>query len=115
MHKRYASPSLLERGFQLSRSSSHAATSNLPGYHTSALVAMDKSSSVASGESLSSGSHAFSQLKPPEQFSERSLESVLNSSKQKVSAIESLLKGVSLSGKLRNSSSHSTSLDLGII
>lgn len=104
MHKRYASPSLLERGFQLSRSSSHAATSNLPGYHTSAIFSMDKSSS-----------HALSQIKQPENFSERSLESVLNSSKQKVSAIESLLKGVNISGKLRNSSAHSTSLDLGII
>lgn len=104
MHKRYASPSLLERGFQLPRSSSHAATSNLPGYHVSAIVPMDKSSS-----------QALSQIKPPENFSERSLESVLNSSKQKVSAIESLLKGVSISGKLRNSCAHSTSLDLGII
>lgn len=69
-----------------------------------AVAAMDKSSS-----------HALSQIKPPDKFSERSLESVLNSSKQKVSAIESLLKGVNISGKLRNSSAHSTSLDLGII
>lgn len=65
-----------------------------------AVAAMDKSSS-----------HALSQIKPPDKFSERSLESVLNSSKQKVSAIESLLKGVNI----RNSSAHSTSLDLGII
>ncbi|XP_020591401.1 CLIP-associated protein-like isoform X2 [Phalaenopsis equestris] len=114
MHKRYASPSLLERGLQLSRSSSHAGTANLPGYQTSAIVAMDRSSSLASRESLSAGSHAFSQLKPLEKYSERSLESVLNSSKQKVSAIESLLRGVNISGKQRNSSAHSTSLDLGV-
>lgn len=67
-----------------------------------AVAAMDKSSS-----------HALSQIN--DKFSERSLESVLNSSKQKVSAIESLLKGVNISEKLRNSSAHSTSLDLGII
>lgn len=113
MHKRYTSPSLLERGLQLPRSSSHAATSNLPGYNTSAIVAMDKSS-VAPGESHSAGIHTLSQLKPLEKYSERSLESVLNSSKQKVSAIESLLRGVSISGKQSNSSAHSTSLDLGI-
>lgn len=114
VHKRYASPSVLERGLQLSRSSSHGVTSNLPGYNTSAIVAMDKSFSVVPGELLSAGSNDFSQLKLLEKYSERSLESVLNSSKQKVSAIESLLRGVSISGKQSNSSAHSTSLDLGV-
>uniref|UniRef100_A0A804RGB5 TOG domain-containing protein n=1 Tax=Zea mays TaxID=4577 RepID=A0A804RGB5_MAIZE len=45
--------------------------------------------------------------------SERSLESVLSSSKEKVSAIESLLKGVSMSGQ-NFSAARSTSLDLGV-
>ncbi|ONK73971.1 uncharacterized protein A4U43_C03F1470 [Asparagus officinalis] len=54
LHKRYASPSLRERGAQLSRAPSHVPTSNIPGYGTSTIIAMDMSSTVASGPSLSS-------------------------------------------------------------
>ncbi|KAG0449558.1 hypothetical protein HPP92_027229 [Vanilla planifolia] len=114
IHKRYASPSVRERGLQLSRVPSQTVVTNVPGYGTSAIVAMDKSSSVASGIVFSSGAGALSRMKPLEKGSERSLESMLQASKQKVSAIESLLRGVSLSGKQRNSSTHSTSLDLGV-
>ncbi|ONK70885.1 uncharacterized protein A4U43_C04F2530 [Asparagus officinalis] len=112
LHKRYASPSLRERGAQLSRAPSHAPTSNIPGYSTSAIIAMDRSSTVA--PSLSSGSLLSSQLKPPGNSSERSLESMLHSSKQKVSAIESLLRGINISDKSKSSITHSTSLDLGV-
>ncbi|PKU83203.1 CLIP-associated protein [Dendrobium catenatum] len=112
IHKRYASPLLRDRGLQPSRVPSHAVTVNVPGFSTSAIVAMDRSSSVTSGMSLSTGTHALSQMKLREKGSERSLESMLQASKQKVSAIESLLRGVSLSDKQRNSSTHSTSLDL---
>ncbi|KAJ6843114.1 CLIP-associated protein [Iris pallida] len=113
-HKRYASPSLRERGVQLSRASSYAPTSSVPGYGTSAIVAMDKSSSIASGTSLSSSSLLLAQTKPLGNASERSLESMLHASKQKVSAIESLLRGVNISGKQKSSLTHSTSLDLGV-
>ncbi|KAH0451999.1 hypothetical protein IEQ34_019298 [Dendrobium chrysotoxum] len=114
IHKRYASPLLRDRGLQPSRVPSHAVTVNVPGFSTSAIVAMDRSSSVTSGMSLSTGTHALSQTKLREKGSERSLESMLQASKQKVSAIESLLRGVSLSDKQRNSSTQSTSLDLGV-
>lgn len=112
IHKRYASPSLRERGVQLSRAPSHA-TTQLPGYGTSAIVAMDKSATIPSEPSLSSTTLLLSQSKTFGKSSERSLESVLNASKQKVSAIESLLKGVSISDKQNFSVARSTSLDLG--
>ncbi|KAG1362495.1 CLIP-associated protein [Cocos nucifera] len=114
MHKRYASPSLRDRGTQLSRAPSHASTPSIPGYGTSAIVAMDKSASIASGTPLSSGGLLLSQSKPLGKSSERSLESMLHASKQKVSAIESLLRGANISEKHNSSSSHSTSLDLGV-
>ncbi|XP_020575182.1 CLIP-associated protein-like isoform X2 [Phalaenopsis equestris] len=114
MHKRYSSPLLRDRGSQPSHAPSHAAAVNVPGFGTSAIVAMDRSSSLTSGMSLSIGSHALSQTKQLEKHSERSLENMLQASKQKLSAIESLLRGVSLSEKQRNSSTQSTSLDLGV-
>ncbi|PKA56536.1 CLIP-associated protein [Apostasia shenzhenica] len=114
MHRRYASPSIHERGLPVSRSAAHASAIAAPGYGASTTVAMDRSSSVASGFSFSVSSRALSQAKPPEKGSERTLESVLNSSKQKVSAIENLLRGVGISEKQRNSTVHSTSLDLGV-
>jgi CLIP-associating protein 1/2 len=40
---------------------------------------------------------------------------VLNSSKEKVSAIESLLKGASISDRQNLSTARSTSLDLGML
>ena len=114
VHKRYASPSLRDRVAQPSRAPSHASGTHVPGYGTSAIVAMDKSAAISSDSSFSSNSLRLSQSKTIGRSSERSLESVLNSSKEKVSAIESLLKGVSISGQ-NFSSARSTSLDLGIV
>ncbi|URD77432.1 HEAT repeat family protein [Musa troglodytarum] len=113
LHKRYASPSLRERGMQLTHAPSRTTITSVTGYGTSAIVAMDKSATVSKGTSLSSASF-LSQSKTLEKNTERTLESVLHSSKQKVSAIESLLKGVSLSGKQNFSSASLTSLDLGV-
>ncbi|PAN39004.1 hypothetical protein PAHAL_7G213300 [Panicum hallii] len=113
VHKRYASPSLRDRVAQPSRASSHASGTLVPGYGTSAIVAMDKSAAISSDSSFSSNSLRLSQSKTIGRSSERSLESVLNSSKEKVSAIESLLKGVSISGQ-NFSTARSTSLDLGV-
>ncbi|KAG8071455.1 hypothetical protein GUJ93_ZPchr0006g44838, partial [Zizania palustris] len=93
MHKRYPSPSLREKGAQLSRVSSHASGTHFTGYNTSVIVAMDKSAALSSESSLSSSSLLLSQSKTIGRSTERSIESVLSSSKQKVSAIESLLKG----------------------
>ncbi|KAJ0963664.1 hypothetical protein J5N97_028786 [Dioscorea zingiberensis] len=114
VHKRYASPSLRDRGVQLSRAQSHGATPSLPGYGTSAIIAMDKSTSTISGSSVSSGNLLLSHTKPLGKGPERSLESVLNASKQKVSAIESLLRGVNLSDKQNSTVVRSSSLDLGV-
>uniref|UniRef100_A0A0D9YUZ9 TOG domain-containing protein n=1 Tax=Oryza glumipatula TaxID=40148 RepID=A0A0D9YUZ9_9ORYZ len=111
LQKRYPSPSLCEKGVQLSRASSHASGTHLAGYSTSAIVAMDKSAAISSESSLSSRS-LLSQSKTIGRTAERSIESVLSSSKQKVSAIESLLKGVS--GRQNFSAMRSTSLDLGV-
>ncbi|XWS76152.1 hypothetical protein CRYUN_Cryun01aG0151900 [Craigia yunnanensis] len=108
MHRRHASPSLRDRNIQMSFTSQTSATSNIPGYGTSAIVAMDRTSSLSSGTSLSSGIN-LSQLKPLGKGAERTLESVLYASKQKVSAIESMLRGRDISEKQR-----STSLDLGV-
>ncbi|KAI0522493.1 hypothetical protein KFK09_004872 [Dendrobium nobile] len=74
---------------------------------------MDRSSRVTSAMSLSIGTPALSRMKLGEKGSERSLESMLQARKQKVSAIERLLRGVRLSDKQRNSSKQSTSFDLG--
>ncbi|XP_077250889.1 CLIP-associated protein-like [Tasmannia lanceolata] len=113
IHRRHASPSVRERGVQLQRTQSHT-PSNLPGYGTSAIVAMDRSASITSGTSLSSGSTLLSQTKPIGKSTERSLESVLHASKQKVTAIETMLRGFNISEKHNSSVTHSTSLDLGI-
>ncbi|KAF9612294.1 hypothetical protein IFM89_038864 [Coptis chinensis] len=43
VHRRYASPSLHDRGVQSLRTPSQTPTSNVPGYGTSAIVAMDRS------------------------------------------------------------------------
>ncbi|KQJ83476.1 CLIP-associated protein isoform X2 [Brachypodium distachyon] len=112
VHKRYASPSLRERVVQPSRATSHASGTHIPGYGTSAIVAMDKSAAISSDPSLSLNNLRLSQSKTSSRISERSLESVLSSSKEKVSAIESLLKGVSISDRQNFSVARSTSLDL---
>uniref|UniRef100_A0A453CE06 TOG domain-containing protein n=1 Tax=Aegilops tauschii subsp. strangulata TaxID=200361 RepID=A0A453CE06_AEGTS len=114
VHKRYASPSLREKVMQPSRTSSHASGTHMPGYGTSAIVAMDKSAAISSDSSLPSNHLRLSQSKTTSRVSDRSLESVLSSSKEKVSAIESLLKGVSISDRQNFSVARSTSLDLGV-
>lgn len=107
MHRRHASPALRERSSQMSTNSQTSVSSTLPGYGTSAIVAMDRKASVTSGPSFSSG--LFSSQASVGRSTERSLESVLNASKQKVTAIESMLRGLDISEKGR-----SVSLDLGI-
>ncbi|KAL3517765.1 hypothetical protein ACH5RR_020354 [Cinchona calisaya] len=107
IHKRHASPSVRERSSHMSNTS-HTSAPNLPGYGTSAIVAMDRSTSLSSGASLVSGLF-LSQAKTSTKGTERSLESVLNASKERVNAIESMLRGLNLSEKSRSSS-----LDLGV-
>jgi CLIP-associating protein 1/2 len=114
VHKRHASPSLRDRVAQPSRASYHSSGTHIPGYGTSAIVAMDKSAAISSNSSFSSNNLRLSQSKTIGRGSERSLESVLNSSKEKVSAIESLLKSASVSDRQNFSAARSTSLDLGI-
>ncbi|KAK2455175.1 CLIP-associated protein [Trifolium repens] len=106
-HRRHASPSVRDR------SGPTSSTPNLTGYGTSAIIAMDRSSSLSSGTSMSSGV-LLSQAKPLGKGTERSLESVLHASKQKVSAIESMLRGLDLSNKHNSSALRSSSLDLGV-
>lgn len=113
MHRRHASPSVRDRGAHLSFTSQTSTASNLSGYGTSAIVAMDRSSNLSSGASLSSGL-LLSQAKSLNKGTERSLESVLNASKQKVSAIESMLRGLEISDKQNPSTLRSSSLDLGV-
>lgn len=113
IQKRCASPSLRERGMQLARAPSHTSTRNIPGYGTSAIVAVDKSASITSGTSLSLGSLVPSQTKPTGNAFERSVESALHASIQKVSAIKSLLRGASISEKQNSSIACSNSLDIG--
>ncbi|XP_065873538.1 CLIP-associated protein [Euphorbia lathyris] len=112
LHRRHASPSVRDRGAQLSFTPHASTTSNLPGYGTSAIVAMDRTSSLSSGVSLSSG--LMSQAKNLNKGTERSLESVLHASKQKVTAIESMLRGLEISDKQNPSALRSSSLDLGV-
>ncbi|XP_054805002.1 CLIP-associated protein isoform X2 [Prosopis cineraria] len=109
IHRRHASPSIRDRGALPSLSSQASAPSSLPGYGTSAIVAMDRSSSLSSGASVSSG---ITQAKSLGKVTERSLESVLHASKQKVTAIESMLRGLDLSDKHNSSALRSSSLDL---
>ncbi|KAJ0098184.1 hypothetical protein Patl1_27627 [Pistacia atlantica] len=95
MHRQHASHSLRDRGGKMSFTSHVSASSNLRGYGTSTMVVMDISSSLFSGTSLLSGL-LLSQTKSLNKGSERSLESVLHASKQKTTAIESMLRGSSL-------------------
>ncbi|XP_019444405.1 PREDICTED: CLIP-associated protein-like isoform X1 [Lupinus angustifolius] len=112
IHRRHASPSVRDRGGTMSLPSQAAAPSYLSSYGTSAIVAMDRSSSLSSGTSISSGV-LLSQAKSLGKGTERTLESVLHASKQKVSAIESMLRGLDLSDK-HNLSQRPSSLDLGV-
>ncbi|KAI4319340.1 hypothetical protein MLD38_032947 [Melastoma candidum] len=108
MHRRHASPSVRDRGAQTSYNAHASAHTSLPGYGTSAIVAMDRTASLQSTASLPSGLF-LSQTKSLSKGSERSLESVLNASKEKVTAIESMLRGLDVSEKQKSSS-----LDLGV-
>lgn len=113
IHRRYASPSLRERGTQPPKGAlQSSAQSSLPGFGTSSIVAMDRTTGLNSGASLFSGSQLLSQAKTVGKSSERSLESVLQASKQQVTAIESMLKGLDISDKhtLARSATH----DLGM-
>nr|GLL33242.1 CLIP-associated protein-like [Ipomoea trifida] len=112
IHRRHASPSLRERSSHMLAPQA-SASPHLPGYGTSAIVAMDKSATLPPGASISSGL-LLSQSKPAATGSERSLESVLHASKQKVSAIESLLKGLDTSEKTRSSSLDLVSPSAGV-
>ncbi|KAJ8616826.1 hypothetical protein MRB53_036198 [Persea americana] len=112
-NKRYASPSFRERGRQLPRTRAQTHATNLSGYGTSAIVAMDRSATIAQRTALSSGSLFLAQPKLSEKGTERSLESMLHASKQKVTAIESMLRAVNISEKLNSAATHSSSLDLG--
>ncbi|XP_031483143.1 CLIP-associated protein isoform X1 [Nymphaea colorata] len=114
IHRRYASPTLRERGVQQMHGlTQRSAQSNVPGFGTSSIVAMDRSTNLPSGASLLSGSQLLSQAKAAGRGTERSLESVLQASKQQVTAIESMLKGLDFSEKC-NLAKRSTSLDLGV-
>ncbi|KAJ6956573.1 CLIP-associated protein [Populus alba x Populus x berolinensis] len=113
LHRRHASPSIRDRSAQTSFTPQASAASHVPGYGTSAIVAMDRTSSLSSGTSLSSGL-LLSQAKSLGKGTERSLESVLHASKQKVTAIESMLRGLELSDKQNPSALRSSSLDLGV-
>ncbi|XP_039116777.1 CLIP-associated protein-like isoform X3 [Dioscorea cayenensis subsp. rotundata] len=115
VHKRYASPSLRERGVQVPCAQAYAVPPSVPGYGTSAIVAMDKSTSTHSGSTVSFSSVLLAQTKPFSNSSERNLESVLDASKQKVSAIENLLRGVNLAGRQNSSVAHSSGLNLANI
>uniref|UniRef100_A0A2P2MUJ3 CLIP-associated protein isoform X1 n=2 Tax=Rhizophora mucronata TaxID=61149 RepID=A0A2P2MUJ3_RHIMU len=113
LHRRHASPSLRERNARISLASQASTPPNFPGYGTSAIVAMDRTSSLSSGTSLSSGL-LLSQAKSLGKGTEHSLEIMLNASKQKVTAIESMLKGLEVSDKQNPSTLRSSSLDLGV-
>nr|APT37048.1 CLIP-associated protein B1 [Gossypium hirsutum] len=108
MHRRHASPSVRDRNVKMPISSQSSNSAHLPGYQTSAIVAMDRTSTLSSGTPLTSGLN-LSQSKSLGKGAGRTLESVLHASKQKVSAIESMLRGLDISQKQR-----STSLDLGV-
>ncbi|KAL8191903.1 hypothetical protein R6Q57_028634 [Mikania cordata] len=107
IHRRHASPSLRDRNPQTSINTQNSSSTNLAGYGTSAIVAMDRNASLPSVPSHSSGLFS-SQSNSINKTTERSLESMLHSSKQKVTAIESMLRGLD-SGRVRSSS-----LDLGV-
>ncbi|KAI3694364.1 hypothetical protein L1987_77329 [Smallanthus sonchifolius] len=108
IHRRHVSPSLRERNPQISLNTQNSSSSSsLAGYGTSAIVAMDRNASLPSAASHSSGLFS-SQSNSISKGTERCLESVLQASKQKVTAIESMLRGLD-SGRVRSSS-----LDLGV-
>nr|GMD73114.1 CLIP-associated protein-like [Ipomoea batatas] len=111
IHKRHASP-FRDRSLRTVTPQT-SASSHRPGSGTSAIVAMDRTASLPTATSLSSGL-LLSQMKPVATGTTRSLESVLHASKQKVSAIESLLKGRDASGKIRSSSLDLVLLPAGV-
>eukprot|EP00252_Welwitschia_mirabilis_P026200 TRINITY_DN8484_c0_g1_i2.p1 TRINITY_DN8484_c0_g1~~TRINITY_DN8484_c0_g1_i2.p1 ORF type:complete len:1346 (-),score=306.49 TRINITY_DN8484_c0_g1_i2:769-4806(-) len=99
IHRRYASPSIRERVTQSLRNTvpSHrtqSSSSVSSGFGTSAVVAMDRSASLMSGPLLGGKGNSLAvQRRSAEVAPERSLESVLQASKQQVFAIENMLRG----------------------
>ncbi|KAE8685329.1 CLIP-associated protein [Hibiscus syriacus] len=63
VHRRHASPSVRDRNVKMSITSQSPASSHLPGYQTSAIVAMDRTSTLSSGTPVTSGLN-ISQPKP---------------------------------------------------
>ncbi|KAL7583275.1 CLIP-associated protein isoform X1 [Lactuca sativa] len=106
MHRRQASPLLRDRNPQVSLNTHISTPSNPPGYGTSAIVAMDRSTSTTLPSSVTSLSSGL--LSSQNKGTERSLESMLHSSKEKVTAIETMLKGLDFDR------AKSSSLDLGV-
>ncbi|CAL0299631.1 unnamed protein product [Lupinus luteus] len=109
IHRRHVSPSVHDRSTRMPLTTQASVPSNIPGYGTSAIVAMGRNSSLSSGTSISS-----SVFLSHDKGTERSLESVLHASKQKVSAIESMLRGLNMSDKHNLAALRSSSLDLGV-
>ncbi|KAL8208403.1 hypothetical protein R6Q57_007815 [Mikania cordata] len=108
IHRLHASPSLRERNPPISLNTHNSSSSSsLVGYGTSAIVAMDRNASLPSAASHSSELFS-SQSKSIGNGMECSLESVLHASNQKVTAIETMLRGIDL-GRVQPSS-----LDFGI-
>lgn len=97
---------LRDRNPQVSLNTHISTPSNPPGYGTSAIVAMDRSTSTTLPSSVTSLSSGL--LSSQNKGTERSLESMLHSSKEKVTAIETMLKGLDFDR------AKSSSLDLGI-
>ncbi|KAL8254487.1 hypothetical protein R6Q59_032708 [Mikania micrantha] len=96
IRRRHASPSLRERNPPTSLNTHNpSSSSSLVGYGTSAIVAMDRNASLLSAASHSSELFS-SQSKSISNGTERSLESVLHASNQKVTAIETMLRGIDL-------------------
>ncbi|XP_051120356.1 CLIP-associated protein-like isoform X2 [Andrographis paniculata] len=108
INRRHASPSIRERSSYMPMTSQASTHSDIHSYGTSAIVAMDRTASLPTRSSVTSGL-LLSQAKSAGKGTDRSLESVLHSSKQKVTAIESMLRGLNISEKGRSSS-----LDLGV-
>ncbi|XP_031405587.1 CLIP-associated protein-like isoform X2 [Punica granatum] len=112
-HRQYSSSSsICDRTSQMSFIHASPQTSS-PGYGTSAKVAIDRSTSLPYGTSLSSGLHP-SQAKSLGKGAEGTLERVLHASKQKVTAIEKMLRGLKVSDKQNCLALRSSSLDLGV-
>lgn len=109
-HRRYSSTLICDRTFKIPFTHTAPQTTS-PGYDSSSIIALDRSTSLPSGISLSSGL-LKSQAKSLGKEASGTLERVLHGSKKKVSAIETMLRGLEVSDK--ENTYCSSSLDLGI-